>query len=104
MHTLYTFQHEHTRILSLRFSLHLSFVLLLSRVQEGEKRDRDREKEWCCVMSLSLHAHSNAFTRTTSLPSVTHKQMYACYSHVVACMLVYLRMFECMLPVDAMTA
>ena len=45
MLTLYAFQHEHTHIFSLRFSLHLSFFLLLSRVQEGEKKDREREKE-----------------------------------------------------------
>jgi hypothetical protein len=76
-------------------------------VQEEEKRHRDREKEWCFVMSLSLHAHSNAFTCKTSLTSVVHKkmyEMYACHSHVVAGMLVHLRMFECMLPVDGITA
>jgi len=104
MCTLYPFQHEHTGILFLRFSLHLSFFLLLFRLQEGEKIDREREKEWWCVLSLSAHIHSIAFTRTTSLSHSSLLHMYACHSHVGAWMLAYLHMFECMLPVDAITA
>jgi len=92
MHTLYPFQHEHTGILSLRFSLHLSFFLLLSRVQEGEKRDREREKEWWCVLSLSLHIHSNAFTRTTPLSHssllLTNICMHAIHTWLHECLFI----------------
>ena len=103
MHTLYPFQHEHTGILSLRFSVHVSFFLLLSRVQEGEKKDREREKEWWCVLSLSLHIHLNAFTRTTSLSHSSLLLTNTCM-HAIHTWLHVWRMFECMLPVDAITA
>jgi len=92
MRTLYPFQHEHTVILSLRFSLHVSFFLLLSRVEEGQKKDREREKEWWCILSLSLRIRSNAFTRTTSLSHsiflLTNIFMHAIHTWLHECLFI----------------
>jgi hypothetical protein len=61
-------------------------------VQEGEKRDREREKEWWCVLSLSVHIHSNAFTRTTSLSHssllLTNICVHAIHTWVHECLLI----------------
>jgi len=88
--------------------LYISLFFFSCPVCKRERKKTEREKRngdvFCLSVCIYTQMHSHTQLLTPTPLCYTHKHVYACHSHVVACMLVHLRMFECMLPVDAITA